>query len=326
MADHKMILNGYEDTQIEDKKISIEDIIKQYGTRDKVVGLMQVDSFMGSSKKSNTKIIMTVLVACIPILFLLPLWGFVSLVVGRVNGAIIVLLLYAIYVWQVVAHIALNQTERINDYLRSQRKKYSPFGRVITIKDITGKIVNYINKSAVIIECYNGAQETEVKKQMIQRFLDILYNMEDIQFEIRVVNDVKKSIEFEPIYKNIRSFPDKETAKQIIDMLRETETDVYQKSRIQKTLFIIKCLHEDAKEIQKQLENVLPIQAYYKCYLADENQLKDILEYDTGIDLNQNELRVQAYADEDMGDSKILFKKINEEKDDTKKYYKTRRN
>lgn len=320
------ILSGYEDTQEIDMPISIEDIVKQYGTKDKVVSLLQVDSFMGNSKKSSKKVILTVLVACIPILFLLQLWGLVSLVVGRVNGAILVLILYAIYVWQVVAHIALNQTERINDYLRQQRKKYTPFGRMINIKEIIGNIINYINRSTIIIECYNGAQDSDVKKQMIQQFLDVLYNIDDIQFEIRVVNDVKKSIEFEPIYKNIRSFPDKETAKQIIDMLRENESDVYQKSRIQKTLYIIRCQHEDAQQMVKQLENILPSQAYYKCYIANEQQLKDILEYDSGIDLNENELRVQAYADEDMGDSKLLFKRVDDTKDETKKYYKTRRN
>lgn len=288
--------------------MTIKELARQYGGNKKVTNLTQVEDYFGRSKKSNSRILLAVVAISIPILFLYPITMAMARYIGFARAFSIILVFYLFYTWKCIAKIVLHESERVQDYLRSQRQRYASLKNFINFRSIEDGIINYGSKSVFFIECYNGSHETIVKNVAIQRFLDALYNMDDIVYDIHTHNDANSNIKFTPIYENIRKIEDTTTAKQILDMLRLVGQDSSDDTRIIRTLYVIQCETDEVGKIKSIIEKILPTDAYYVCKICNTEEVVNILEYDLGVDLNINEILLSSYSTDDLGNSSIILK------------------
>lgn len=289
--------------------MNIEDVKREYTSGENIQALMNVESFYGDSKDSKKGLMLTIMLCSIPIFGFYPAWIFLSNFMHFMYSALILVAVYLVYVWNVIAHVMLHQTERVQDYRSAERSAYELMGKYIGFSSIDENSVSYPSKRMIIIRATNGSQDNSIKYLRVKEFLDTLYEFDGLEYEVRVRNSSSSLEDFSKLYKSIRSFKDKETAKQVIDMLREIGVSTKHNTRFLEILYCIKVDKDKADYYFNKIKSALPEKAYYTCTILDADDIQKRIEEDLGVDIDRDEIYISYQSSDYMKKSRLISKR-----------------
>lgn len=290
---------------------------------DTVNMLLNPKMYSGKSEGRTGPLLVALTLIFLPLFFSFNIILNLIMIYGLLKVLAVIIPLYLIYIWKVIAKILLREKERVERFKREKIEKYVSVDDITNISKIyKDGCIEYINGDiSYFIICKNGNKADPIYRATeIEKFFT---SISRFKFNIHILNQADSST-LSSRYSNIAIFKDKSIARDMLEIIDYNKKIVEDNSLITLTVFEIKGRISDKVNIKKVLENsvrILNNKVYRLAVIADDETAAFLLNRTLMTDINFNDIFLRRFSKGEYYQNKILgydidyiTKKNNKEK------------
>jgi len=220
----------------------------------------------------------------------------------------IIIPVYLLYAFRVIAKIHLREKERIARYKSELKEKYKQPDKLTAIKRLhnDGAIEYYSGAVSYLIVCYNGNSSDPLSRSNeLDKFLTTL---SDYNVDVRVFN-VTDTGSLNSRYANIHLFPSRNIAKDMLDIVDYNKKYVEDSSLLVVTVYEVRGRNTQRVVMRGTIESslrTLSTSSYRSVYIADYKMAEYYINREMFTSVNFKRLMHTRHASNEYYGSRVI--------------------